>query len=799
MEGLCFRPSPALLGMPAPPLAAINVDVRTSPHHHSPFQACAAGRKGAAAGSAMEAAGEAAGSRHSYAYARPLRKLWPEGAPSVRNDELEGVEERKEGGEEEERQSEEVEEEEDAAARIERRRRAGNWVFKILRARLAWSAEDGKGEGKSGGDGVLQNNERWPSYMEDRDRMLQVGDLCAGCCGEEESGSCHVVDSEGEMELDRDAFARLLRRVPLKEARLFAQLSYLGRLAYNIPRIKSAKLLEYHRLRFATSSLEKKQELPNDDKVLLASQDQELGRRQKLPNVENVQSPRKDQGLEKEQELPNAEKVKLAIQELQQQEDKEGCRESGSQQKNDHLITASSAYKVAASAASYLQSQTRSILPFRSASSKLGLSLTGVVSEDGDRGLTSSEVVSFVATTNSVTAVVAAKEETKQAVAKDLNSSISSPCEWFICDDENSKTRFFVIQGSESVASWQANLLFEPIQFEGMDVMVHRGIYETAKGIYQQMLPHVRSHLTAYGSSATFRFTGHSLGGSLSLLVSLMLLTRGEVPPSSLLPVVTFGSPYIMCGGDHLLQKLALPLNYVKAVMMHRDIVPRAFSCNYPDHVTEILKAVNGKFRNHPCLRNQRLLYAPMGQFLILQPEEKHSPHHDLLPTGTGLYVLRHKSPNSRESARILRLAQSLFLNTPHPLEILSDRAAYGSEGTVCRDHDVNGYLTSLRSVICQELMLIRKHKREQRRRRRQMLRPLMPPQGINTSTMMDRQTGPENSRPLHQSFSIVIQGGMQSLRRLGRFVSSRDVHMLVLLLPSRTLLLEVLKVTGFT
>lgn len=136
-------------------------------------------------------------------------------------------------------------------------------------------------------------------------------------------------------------------------------------------------------------------------------------------------------------------------------------------------------------------------------------------------------------------------------------------------------------------------------------MLVHRGIYEAAKGIYQQLLQEVRNHLKSRGSSATLRFTGHSLGGSLSLLVSLMLLLRGEVPPSCLLPVVTFGSPYIMCGGDHLLQKLGLPQNHVQAIAMHRDIVPRAFSCSYPDYVAELLKAINGKFRDHPCLKNK--------------------------------------------------------------------------------------------------------------------------------------------------------------------------------------------------
>ena len=138
-----------------------------------------------------------------------------------------------------------------------------------------------------------------------------------------------------------------------------------------------------------------------------------------------------------------------------------------------------------------------------------------------------------------------------------------------------------------------------------LDVVVHRGIYEAAKGIYQQMLPEICAHLKSRGDKATFRFTGHSLGGSLALLVNLMLLIRCEVPISSLLPVITFGAPSIMCGGDRLLRKLGLPRNHVQSITMHRDIVPRAFSCNYPNHVAEFLKAVNGNFRNHPCLNNQ--------------------------------------------------------------------------------------------------------------------------------------------------------------------------------------------------
>jgi len=149
---------------------------------------------------------------------------------------------------------------------------------------------------------------------------------------------------------------------------------------------------------------------------------------------------------------------------------------------------------------------------------------------------------------------------------------------------------------------------------QGLDVHVHRGIYEAAKGTYQQMLPEIRAHLKSHDSRATCRFTGHSLGGSLALLVNLMLLIRKEAPLSSLLPVITFGAPSIMCGGDSLLDKLGLPRSHVQAITMHRDIVPRAFSCKYPTHIAELLKAVNGNFRSHPCLNNQvKSTFLPFG------------------------------------------------------------------------------------------------------------------------------------------------------------------------------------------
>lgn len=140
--------------------------------------------------------------------------------------------------------------------------------------------------------------------------------------------------------------------------------------------------------------------------------------------------------------------------------------------------------------------------------------------------------------------------------------------------------------------------------------LVHREIYEAAKGIYEQFMPEIMEHLRKHGDRAKLQLTGHSLGGSLALLVHLMLLTRKVVGPSTLRPVVTFGSPFVFCGGRNMLDELGLDESIIQSVMMHRDIVPRAFSCNYPNHVAVLLKRLNGSFRSHPCLLKNVSIYA---------------------------------------------------------------------------------------------------------------------------------------------------------------------------------------------
>ncbi|CAL9753574.1 unnamed protein product [Musa acuminata subsp. burmannicoides] len=726
MDGLML-----MKGVPSTGLA-VGRDV-ASRHHLPAAKVCALGARAAAGsgGNAVEASAAGVAAKRSYMFPLPLRRLWPDGGGAVADKGSDDVA----AAEKVEKSValEEEEEQQEAVAEVAEHRR-DNWVLKILRVTSMWAERE---EPEAGSD-------REVAAVED-------GDRCVGCESSPEDGSegCVVEDEEEEkMVFDRESFSRLLRRVSLVEAELYAKMAYLGSLAYIVSKIKPKNLLKCYGLRFVTSSLEKKSTSLNSDEQQEPSQDQEL---------------------------------KEEVHEVEENDKRKG---------NSTGISASAAYQIAASAASYLQSQTTGILPGKTETGKDPIEGS---SKNKEGGTLSPEEASFMATTNSVTAVVAGKEEMRQAIAKDLNTAKSLPCEWYICDDDKSATRYFVIQGSETLASWQTNLLFEPVQFEGLDVPVHRGIYEAAKGMYRQMLPEIRSHLKSHGQSATLRFTGHSLGGSLALLVNLMLLIRGEAPPSSLLPVITFGAPSIMCGGDNLLRKLGLPKYHVQAITMHRDIVPRAFSCNYPDHVAKILKAVNGNFRDHPCLKNQKLLYGPMGQLLILQPEEKFSPCHHLLPPGNGLYILGNSLADSNDTERLLHAATLAFLNSPHPLEILSDRSAYGSEGTVYRDHDTNSYLRSVRGVIRQELKLIRKVKREQRRK---IWWPLVATQDMHPRVVTFRSAGSTISTQRNFSFAGVIHGGRQTLKRFGRLVASQHVHIFVVLFfPARLLLLGALSV----
>ncbi|KAL2653159.1 hypothetical protein R1flu_021287 [Riccia fluitans] len=557
---------------------------------------------------------------------------------------------------------------------------------------------------------------------------------CVGC--EEELGSSCTLDPAASplstLEVahlsvthDLESFTKFLHNVPLSELKLIHQTAHLSNLAYIIPQIQPGELARIHRLVFVTSSVEiKSKALAEEQAAAAAKGEADKDEAQRESKQEFYLSPASAYALAAATaSFLRSEKRKSSQEAKNNLDNSSDASESGKLQDAtaEENLTSSDASESGkdqeTAAQETLASSDTKILQPLSAQAEVEPGKSDVTENDQEGD---SDMPSFM---RPVTSVVSMQKETKQAMAKDLRSLHTSPCEWFAVDEKGGPNRIFSIQGSESFASWQANILFEPTEFESLElgVMVHRGIYEAAKGLYDQILPCVMQHLRNHGERARIRFVGHSLGGSIGVLLSLMLVTRGVVKPTSLLPVYAFGSPYIMCGGDYLLRKLGLPLDHVQYIVMHRDIVPRSTACNYPDTVAEILRRINGTLRDHSCLVRQKLLYAPMGQLMILQPDQRLASYHPLLPSGSGLYVIRHRENSTGDRscpsrAVEVRAAQRSFLNQPHPLEILSDPDSYGPEGSISKHHDPRNYARAVESVLRSEAKRRRRIERERRR-----------------------------------------------------------------------------------
>ena len=172
-----------------------------------------------------------------------------------------------------------------------------------------------------------------------------------------------------------------------------------------------------------------------------------------------------------------------------------------------------------------------------------------------------------------------------------------------------------------------------------------------------------------------------------------------------------------------VLGKMGLKERDVCNVIMHRDIVPRAFACDYT-LVADILKNWGPSFRDHCCLANEsrKLMYNFIGKMLVVQPAQAltfvSEPDHPMLPEGPGMFSLVEPYLVSTIMARARRdaavkegwaigkevptLQQAILelMDTPHPLETLYDAGAYGSDGSISRYHNPDNYTKALGAVI---------------------------------------------------------------------------------------------------
>ena len=251
----------------------------------------------------------------------------------------------------------------------------------------------------------------------------------------------------------------------------------------------------------------------------------------------------------------------------------------------------------------------------------------------------SSSSSSFPSTNN-----VVARGGSSTRSSSSTNGSSSLPVNYCVAADDVTGELWVVIEGSTSLASWQTNLTFQPVTFEdpSLDVRVHRGSYDAARLIYDDIRAAVAEHVKAFGRRARIHVTGHSIGGSLAMLLALMLVLRKDAPREAMADVWTFGAPYVLCGGDALLARMGLPRRFVRGVAMGKDIVPRSFSCYYPAWARKALEIAPGSLKvdlgRQASFLEEEMFYSPMGDMYLLQA--MHGSAHPLLPPGPGLYAL---------------------------------------------------------------------------------------------------------------------------------------------------------------
>lgn len=227
-----------------------------------------------------------------------------------------------------------------------------------------------------------------------------------------------------------------------------------------------------------------------------------------------------------------------------------------------------------------------------------------------------------------------------------------------------------------------------------------------------------------------------AVGGDLTeQLVSshpfLLLPLQLTTPPQHIYITHNISPTTTHTQGSSLLSQLGLSDDAIRSTMMTRDIVPRAFSCDYT-LVADLLRSWGPSWREHSCLAGgatgtgRRQMYLHIGRMHVLQPSpelpfitERAGSFLPLLPQKPELFALQdrpslsHAMDVARSRAAAVRNGKPVgqpavsrdevlaaIMDCPHPLETLADAAAYGNSGSISRYHNPDHYCMALGKVL---------------------------------------------------------------------------------------------------
>ena len=274
-----------------------------------------------------------------------------------------------------------------------------------------------------------------------------------------------------------------------------------------------------------------------------------------------------------------------------------------------------------------------------------------------------------------------------------------SPFDWFVAryvDPAKNETRYVLaVQGSNSPEHWKFNLKLESVRAVEIDGVVHRGAYEAMLRIFDE----VTQRLARFGEEADrlpWHFCGHSMGGSVALLLYLAGLTRNYGDSR----VFMFGSPSVLM--EPCFSKVHDATHVVHVVHAY-DVVPRLLACDYgalANFVSKPPKSVkvdscnldDDKDDNHA----DGMLYTHVGSLIVMQPDAATLQ----LPSYLAKYSRHPRLPNRPGLYRILSHADVVrFMNDPHPLTLIGNKN-FRNNQLVQKFHNMDVYNTALRKLM---------------------------------------------------------------------------------------------------
>jgi|AntRauTorckE6833_2_1112554.scaffolds.fasta_scaffold04094_6 hypothetical protein len=204
--------------------------------------------------------------------------------------------------------------------------------------------------------------------------------------------------------------------------------------------------------------------------------------------------------------------------------------------------------------------------------------------------------------------------------ASRMYQSAETDCQMYLIELSNSKGYIIAYRGTDSDLDWKHNYKFKLKKLEKPDVRVHRGFYNQYKSLEDIIHEYIEFNKL---SSSKFMIIGHSLGGAVASICSLLLKYKY---PEMVVKCYTFGSPR---AGDKSFANL------------HEKLVPetlRVVNCNDPvtmvpsqlfyRHVGILILLRQKKKLSIKCMCNNMKKY--IFSILICDPTESPVEDHNI-------------------------------------------------------------------------------------------------------------------------------------------------------------------------